>query len=297
MVLMVHYNSKHNSKKLVEKIQAFIVERNLFIIKIMPVKFNIFRKEIPMYGLLCIIGIILSITIAFLLTKKKKIDIFDFTLSIVITLIGAWIGAKLLFLIISWNTVVSFFEQLPIFTALEAIITGGYVFYGGLLGGAIALFITLKIQKKNIFEYVSIYVTVLPLGHAFGRIGCFISGCCYGIEYNGIFSYTYTQAMDIDTPLNTPLLPIQLIESIILFVLFLILLIIYLKYEKNYLTIIIYCLSYPIIRFILEFFRGDKERGIFLLSTSQWISLILLFTTITLIILTKQKALHKSKLK
>lgn len=93
--------------------------------------------------------------------------------------------------------------------------------------------------------------------------------CCYGIEYNGIFSYTYTQAMDINTPLNTPLLPIQLIESIISLSLFLILLIIHLKCEKNYLTIIIYCLSYPIIRFILEFFRGDKERGIFLLSTSQ----------------------------
>ena len=98
----------------------------------MPLKITIFRKEIPMYGLFCIIGIILSITIAFLLAKKKKIDIFNFTLSIVITLIGAWIGSKLLFFIISWNSVVSLFEQLPFFTALQAIISGGYVFYGGL---------------------------------------------------------------------------------------------------------------------------------------------------------------------
>lgn len=231
------------------------------------------------------VGIIISCIIGFILAKKKGLEFFDFTLIAIITLIGAWVGAKLLFLIISFDDVVNLFKVYPFQIALNKILTGGYVFYGGLIGGSISLFITLKIQKKNIFDYINIYAVVLPLGHAFGRIGCFVSGCCYGIEYNGPLSYTYSQAMDANTPLGVSLLPIQLIESFTLFIVFIILLLTYLKCNNKKLPSVLYCYIYPTLRFILEFFRGDRERGIWLLSTSQWISLfIILFISITIII-------------
>jgi len=229
-----------------------------------------------MYGILCTLGIAASSIVGCILAKKRKIDSFDFVLSAIFTLIGAWLGAKILFLIVSWKDVVALFNNYSIGTSIKALFTGGYVFYGGFIGGAITLFLTLKILKKNIVTYFGIYAIILPLGHAFGRLGCFVSGCCYGIKYNGALSYTYNQALDSSTPLGIPLLPIQLIESFILFILFCILLFLFFKFQNLSIAIFTYCISYSIIRFVLEFFRGDTERGLSHgISTSQWISLII----------------------
>ena len=260
----------------------------------MPIEINILGKTFPVYGLFCILGIILCVIIGLILAKKKNIDHFDFTLITLITLCGAWIGAKLLFTLISLDTVIFIFKSNTTINALQILIKGGYVFYGGLIGGTVALFVSLKILKKNVFDYFNIYATLLPLGHAFGRIGCFASGCCYGIEYSGIFSYTYTNAMDVNTPLGIPVLPIQLIEAICLTLLFIFLIIVFFKYKETHLTTIIYCISYPILRFTLEFFRGDTERGVYLLSTSQWISLGIIISVIIYLIIKKSKKTTKT---
>ena len=259
----------------------------------MPIEINILGKTFPVYGLLCILGIILCVIIGLILAKKKNIDHFDFALTILITLCGAWIGAKLLFVAVSWDSIIYIFKSNTLLTAINILLKGGYVFYGGLIGGTIALFITLKILKKNVFDYFNIYVTLVPLGHAFGRIGCFASGCCYGMEYDGIFSYTYTKAMDVNTPLGVPVLPIQLIEAFCLILLFIFLIIVFFKYTKTHLTTIIYCISYPTLRFVLECFRGDKERGVFLLSTSQWISLGIIISVIIYLTILKIKKTTK----
>ena len=257
----------------------------------MPIEINLFGKNIPTYGLLCVTGILASLVIAFLLAKKNKIDIFDFCIGVVFCLLGAFVGAKLLFIITSWETVKTIFASMPFFEAISILIRGGYVFYGGLIGGLIALLISLRIQKKDIFQNLNIFATVLPLGHAIGRIGCFVSGCCYGMEYDGPLSYTYTVAMDINTPIGVTLFPVQLVEALFLFALFFVLLFLYLKFKNKYLVTFVYCYSYAIIRFVLEFFRGDKIRGVYLLSTSQWISLlaIILCTIILIVGNTKKK--------
>ena len=247
---------------------------------------DFFGKSVPLYGVLCVIGIFFACLVGILLaTKKQKIEFFDFTLDLLTTLIGAFVGAKLLFFIVSWDTVVAIFNEYPFFDALLYVIQGGFVFYGGLIGGAIGLFTALKIQKKDFFKIVDIYAVALPLGHAFGRIGCFFSGCCYGMPYDGWLSFTYTTALDPSTPIGVPLLPIQLIEAGALFVLFAALLIVYLKAPKQKgLCSLIYAYGYAVMRFILEFFRYDAERGLFLgLSTSQWISIaIFIIATVCL---------------
>lgn len=239
---------------------------------------EIFGQSVSLYGVFCTLGIVAACVVGYLLAiKKQKIEFFDFTLVVLITLISAFIGAKLLFIIVSLNTIIEIFKMYPFFDAFNSVLKGGFVFYGGLIGGAIGLFLTLKIQKKDFFKYLNIFALVLPLGHAFGRIGCFFAGCCYGMQYDGFLSFTYTTALDPSTPLNVPLLPVQLIEAVCLFVLFISLIILYFKAPKNANLIpFIYLISYSIMRFILEFFRGDVERGLFLnLSTSQWISILL----------------------
>lgn len=256
-------------------------------------KFNfstieIFGASVPIYGIMCVVGIFFACLVAILLaTKKQKIGFFDFTLDAITTLLSAFAGAKLLFLIVSWNDVVTVFKTLPFLEAFNLVLKSGFVFYGGLIGGAVGLFTALKVQKKDFFKTVDIYAVVLPLGHAFGRVGCFFSGCCYGMPYDGWLSFTYTEVLDPSTPTGVPLLPVQLIEAAALFVLFAVLLIIYLKLPKHKsLCSLIYASSYAVLRFVLEFFRYDAERGLFLgLSTSQWISIAIIVAVIVWVVI------------
>ncbi len=146
----------------------------------------------------------------------------------------------------------------------------------------------------NTVKFCDIYALVLPLGHSIGRVGCHFSGCCYGVSYDGRFSCTYIECIG-NAPLNTPLLPIQLIEAFILTLLFFVLLIIFLNAKQIGLVTIIYIYSYSVIRFILEFFRGDTERGVFLkLATSQIISLILIAVASAYMIYKNITKIHQS---
>ena len=246
--------------------------------------FTILGRQIPLYGISFYIGIFFAALVALLICKRKNIPGYEIAYSGVYAMIGAVVGAKLLFILVSFRQIIT--ENIPI----EAIIKGGFVFYGGLIGGILGIFIYTKQFRMRIDAFFEIYATVLPLGHAFGRIGCLFAGCCYGIPHHGKFSCTYLTSIG-NTPINVPLLPIQLIESIGLLLIFILLLIVYLRTGvKTGKTATLYCVFYPILRFVLEFFRGDTERGgIGLLSTSQWVSLLVFASAIACLIRRKQK--------
>ena len=92
--------------------------------------FNFFGREIPIYGVCFFFGIIVASFVGMFLSKKRNFDFFDLASSGAYTLIGALLGAKLLFIAVSLKTIIE--NNIP----FEAIIKGGFVFYGGLLGGA-----------------------------------------------------------------------------------------------------------------------------------------------------------------
>ena len=157
----------------------------------------------------------------------------------------------------------------------------GLTFYGGLFGGVFGfLFIYFLFIKKNstlkIDECVKIAPPAITLAHAFGRIGCFLEGCCYGKETDSWIGVKFPH-------LPNKVIPTQLIESIFLFILTIILLFLVFKKDFKY-TFIIYLCAYSIFRFIIEFYRGDP-RGSFLgdLSPSQvwciaiWIIMVPLY--------------------
>ncbi len=232
--------------------------------------FTLFGKDIPYYGVLFFSGMVIAVIAAYILKSKRNIKGYHITGSAVYTFIGALIGSKLLAVITSLKYVIN--NHIP----LESLIKGGFVFYGGLIGGTVGLLLYIREFKQSYSDFLSLYAVICPLGHSIGRIGCFISGCCYGVEYDGALSFTYHEAINTFTPLNTPLLPIQLIESVLLFLLFILLLAVFLKCKIRTFPIYIYLMSYATIRFTLEFFRGDIERGgIGIFSTSQIISLII----------------------
>ena len=147
--------------------------------------------------------------------------------------------------------------------------------------------------KLNTLKFFDLFALVMPLGHAIGRVGCFYSGCCYGMHYDGPFSVEYTKTLGM-TPLNTPLFPIQLIEALLLMILFSVLMFMYFKMRKAGLITATYLYAYSVIRFVLEFFRGDLERGlVFGLSTSQIVSIVIVvFVTTLLIVKSKKKAVN-----
>ena len=232
---------------------------------------SIFGKELPLYGLFFYIGIVFAGALSFVPSRKRKIPGFDWLSAVALAMIGAIIGSKLLFILVSIKDII----RLDL--SLYAIIKGGFVFYGGLIGGILGMYIYTRAYKLPTIDYFDTAASVVPLGHAFGRIGCFFAGCCYGMPYSGRFSVTYTTTAGM-TPLNISLFPIQLVESFLLLITFCILYAVILKYpNKRGLPTILYISIYSVIRFILEFFRGDKERGgIGFLSTSQIVSLLLI---------------------
>lgn len=232
---------------------------------------KIFEKEIPLYGLLFFLGIGVAAIVAFFLVKKRHRDVFDFVCAAVYVMIGAMIGAKLLFLLVSFKEII----QLKL--SFEEIIRGGFVFYGGLLGGVVGLLLYGRQFQVDIIHYADIFAAVLPLGHAFGRIGCFFAGCCYGIPYDGVGSICYQHSNNIFTPIGVELFPVQIVEAACLSVLFIVLIWVLFHHQKPGRVTKLYLGSYATLRLFLEFLRGDVERGGMLgLSTSQWVSLLIL---------------------
>ena len=134
---------------------------------------------------------------------------------------------------------------------------------------------------------------MLPLIHAFGRIGCFLAGCCYGIPYCGYFNVVFPK--NSFAPQGINLFPIQLCEAFFLILLSFFLLYLTLKNKSRHM-VLIYLFCYSIIRFILEFLRYDSARGkVLFFSTSQWISLIILIYTI--IYFSKHRIFSKNRLR
>ncbi len=231
---------------------------------------NLFNREIPIYGICFYLGIVIAALTGALICKKRNIERFDLVGSAIYAFIGALLGSKLLFLAVSLKTIIE--NHIP----FEAVLKGGFVFYGGLIGGVLGLIIYVKQFKMISTDFFDVYSVCLPLGHAFGRVGCFFGGCCYGIEHKSPISIVYYESAG-NTPLNTPLLPIQLIEAAALLLIFFVMMALFLKDEFRFLPAL-YLLIYSTVRFVLEFFRGDKERGSLLgISTSQIISIVIVF--------------------
>lgn len=175
--------------------------------------------------------------------------------------LGAWIGAKLLFLwTLSWGEV-SVIAQRSSFW-----LGGGMVFYGGFIGSLVMVIIFSKWMIHLSLHRLLTLIPLIPIGHAVGRIGCLLAGCCYGTET------THWWGIHLHGVLRHP---VQLYESLCLVILFCITHYLVRSKSRYIAALIIYLSGYALIRFVLEFYRGDTIRGIYAfgLSTSQWIAM------------------------
>jgi phosphatidylglycerol:prolipoprotein diacylglycerol transferase len=211
--------------------------------------------------------------------QYPKMFLLDMLRKIVPILLGAAIGARLTSAITLLST-----SDKPFWYNL---LFGGSVFYGGIIGGCIGLAIVCVIKKQPFLEYTDVLVTLLPLGHAIGRLGCFLNGCCYGCGYEGFFSVKY--------PVNGEIVgvfPTWFVESAFCILLFIFFHFVYKTNIRGRRTAI-YFISYSCYRFVIEFVRGDDIRGIWgMLSTSQIISVLTLLFGIIVLLYSNQKKMY-----
>ena len=239
---------------------------------------NIFGIDIPMFGILVVCATVLAWTMIVTIAKKtNKFNTSDATYSFLIGMCGGVIGACTIRPSMKLIEVILFWEHYQTVSVgeLADYMMGEFVFFGGLLGGMIAVFLFCKKFKIRILPLFDLAAPALALGHSIGRIGCFFGGCCYGIEvsHENIFSIIYPPDSLI-APSGVPLLAIPLIEAVFLLVLAIILTVVYFNTNRNGICATIYLLTYSVGRFIIEFFRGDAIRGNYgLLTTSQYISI------------------------
>ncbi|MBQ8514124.1 MAG: prolipoprotein diacylglyceryl transferase [Ruminococcus sp.] len=229
--------------------------------------------EIGTYGVFCVLGGALAFLLALLNRRHSGLDFYDVAEAAAAVIVGAVVGAKVLYLIVDFDTVQHIIREHGMNReTLMDLMQGGFVFYGGFLGGLLALFIYAGLMKMPLQLYLMTIAPGIPLAHAFGRVGCFMAGCCYGIP-SEVCGIAFENALG--APNGIKLFPVQLLESALLLVLAVIMEIYYMRSKRHHCVIYLYLFLYPVIRLITEQFRyDDAQRGIFLgLSTSTWISI------------------------
>lgn len=253
--------------------------------------FEIFGKTFSAYMILALIGYLVILFVTVKIAKNNGLDEIHMLYMILFAAIGVFLGGHFLYGITNINIIIKLIQTPNIINSFSDFIDyivaifGGSVFYGGMIGAAIVALIYVKKNKLNPKEYLSAAVIAIPLFHFFGRLGCFLSGCCYGIEWK--YGIVYHHAT-VESANNIPRFPVQLVEAAVNICLFFLLLMIYTRTKYRFKTIIIYLFIYPLCRFFLEYLRGDDYRGfLFGLSTSQIISLLLIVSAIVLFIIDK----------
>ena len=237
--------------------------------------FSIGSFTVHGYGLMIGIGFILAMLLAEYMAKKlglREESIIDIT---IIAGVSGFLGAKLLYIIVEFDT----FIKDP-----KAVLgSAGFVVYGGIIAGVLCCMFYCRIKKLNFLEYFDLVMPEIALAQGFGRIGCFLAGCCYGKETSGAFSITFhTSAF---APNGVALVPTQIYSSILDFLHYGLLLLILRSQKKDGETAAAYLIFYSAGRFVLEFFRGDLARGsVGVLSTSQFISVFTFLAGIVLLV-------------
>ncbi len=224
---------------------------------------SIGRWEIASYSLMALLGFVVALCVAIRIRRRYAIEMRDLLCAMSYGVFGLVIGAKI-------------FYAIPYIPEMlrDLITTGdirggrtngqffyrifsGYVFYGGLLGMMAGVRFYAKAMRMEIGYFMNVLALVIPVFHGFGRIGCYMAGCCYG-----------------------RLIPVQLVEAFCNFLLAVVLYRYGKKYRMPYHIMACYLMGYPVVRFVLEIFRADRVRGVLTLgglelSVSQVISVVL----------------------
>ena len=243
-----------------------------------PILFEIGGFPVYTYGLLLAAAYLLGLQFAIVRSRSRGLDqsrVMDLGIWIIVS---ALVGAKAMLLVVerdrfgwSWTDLVNLFRSAG-------------VFYGGLIAAVVVALIYLKRHRMPVWTVTDVFAPGIALGHVIGRLGCLLAGCCFGRVAPGLpWAITFHSefaAQNVGTPLEQPLHPTQLYEAgAELLILGFLLLTERRGRPFPGRTFWSYMLLYAVSRFIIEFYRGDSRGDVdffgSLLSTSQFVSVVL----------------------
>lgn len=252
-----------------------------------PILFEIGRFPVYTYGVLLAAAYLLGLQFALMRARTRGLDpnrVMDLGIWIIISALA---GAKLLLLIVDFDT----FGRNP--AELLTLLRSGGVFYGGLIAAVAVALWYLRRHKMPMWTVTDVFAPGIALGHVIGRMGCLFAGCCFGRPTDVAWAITFHSeyaAQNIGTPLNVPLHPTQLYEAgaELLILVFLLL-----TERKGRpfpgRTFWGYLLLYGVSRFIIEFYRGDSRGMVGDFSTSQFVSMLIVPLAILMLIVLKRR--------
>lgn len=245
--------------------------------------FEIFGIKIPSYGVMMFIGLLSALFITLKLGKKhgfEEDNLYDLYLQ---TIIFGILGGKLLWIITEFESVME--DPKVIITEFGY----GFVIYGGLIAGALGVYLHCRKNKWSFLKVLDIAVPSVAIAQGFGRIGCLLAGCCYGKPTHNSCGLLFPS--DSLAPSTMKLYPTQIVSSVFDFLLGFFLLWVLKNSKKQGKTTGVYFIFYSVGRFIIEFFRNDERGNVGFLSTSQFIAIFTLI--IGLIIFFWDKIKHE----
>ncbi|MDD2714890.1 MAG: prolipoprotein diacylglyceryl transferase [Candidatus Wallbacteria bacterium] len=227
------------------------------------------------YGLMIALAFLAGIYLSrrIFVRMNKTVDlVYDLALVIIVSSI---LGARIFYVLNSG----SYFLDNPL--EIFKIYKGGLVFYGGFIGGLIGGYCFARLRHYDFFELADAVVPVVALGQSIGRIGCFLNGCCYG-QVSDTYGIVFPELRD-----GLLRLPTQIFESAGDLLIFVILYRMLWKRRFHGENFSLYLILYGILRFMIEFLRGDPRGSVYFgcLSVGQLLSLVGVLTGMTIYLL------------
>ncbi len=240
-----------------------------------------FGLHLQLYGVMMALGFLSCYFTARWICRWSNRNPSEVDTLIMLAAIGGILGARIVYVIQNWGAK---FAEAP--HKVFAIWEGGLVFYGGFLLATALILTYAKLKRESLASLADFCVILVPLGHAFGRIGCFFFGCCYGGRTDSalgvcypygsqVWSHQIAEGELLRSALHShPVWPTQLIESAGCLMLFALLLFLYKTCRRaTGLCAGVYCIGYAGLRYVIECLRVDPRGAThFGLSFSQLIS-------------------------
>ncbi|OGW88647.1 MAG: prolipoprotein diacylglyceryl transferase [Omnitrophica bacterium RIFCSPLOWO2_01_FULL_50_24] len=236
-----------------------------------PILFSLGPLVIHSYGVMVAIGVWAAVTVLRRNAAKAGLD-RDLAVNLALAVIFfGFAGARLFYVFLFWE----YFSHVPL--QIVQIWKGGIVLYGGMAGGLAALWVVTKMKGQSFLEWLDLFLPPIALAQGFGRIGCFLNGCCYGT------------ASSLPWAVSFPFLegrvhPTQLYESLFCFALAAFLLVLWGKRPKPGVVSAAYFFGYALGRFVLELVRGDNPKLVLGLTLPQAVSVLVMVLSVFLLI-------------
>lgn len=225
-----------------------------------PVLFTLFAYPVKSYGLFLALAHAFGLAAIALLSRRGKLPVAPLVDVFFLAIVAGLVGARSLYAIAHWE------EFAPAPSRLLSLQHGGLSLFGGFVPAWIAFMLGLRWKKLPVLAYADALCPALPFSIAIVRLGCFLQGCCYGAPYDGFTGMFFRHPLTQVPPAlrEHPLHPTQLYEALFLFVLTGALLLLGRRAKMppgwlGTLTVAAYC----VYRFVMDFHRGDLERGLF----------------------------------